>query len=179
MQHCPQDLPATSRQYPRRHAQRPLRTAPLTQGTNIDAEFLLSKRFREWNRFLAKDLNAQEKFHEVYPALLSKLSSGIFVRESRFTWIFEQKLRFDYTLGSFDASAPETVEDFLDRYNESIETLVLISNNGFAAEIDQAESALEKHENQQHLNFAPGVEELKKLSKEHDNFFNRLLAFLH
>ncbi len=46
-----------------------------------------------------------------------------------------------------------------------IETLVLISNNGFAAEIDQANSALEKHESQQHLNFAPGVQELKKLDK--------------
>lgn len=121
----------------------------------------------------------QEKFHELYPTLLSKLSSSIFVKESRLTWIFEQKLRFDYTLGSFDASAPETVEDFLNRYNENIEELVLISNNGFAAEIDQAESALEKHESQEHLNFAPGVEELKKLSKEHDNFFNRLLAYIH
>ena len=87
----------------------------------------------------------EEKFHEVYPTLLSKLSTSIFVRESRFTWIFEQKLRFDYTIGSFDASAPETVEEFLERYNENIEELVLISNNGFAAEIDQGESALEKH----------------------------------
>lgn len=120
-----------------------------------------------------------EKFHELYPSLLSQLANGIFVRESRLTWIVEQRLRQDYTLGSFDASAPETIEEFLDRYNESIESLVLISNNGFAAEIDQAESALEKHENQQHLNFAPGVQELKKLDKEHDNFFNRLLAFLH
>lgn len=95
------------------------------------------------------------------------------------TWIFEQKLRFEYTLGSFDASAPETIEDFLDRYNDNIESLVLLSNNGFAPEIDQGESPLEKHENQEHLNFAPGVDELKKLSKEHDNFFNRLLAYIH
>ena len=128
---------------------------------------------------MAKDLKVDEKFHELYPSLLSQLANGIFVRESRLTWIAEQRLRLDYTMGSFDASPAETIEDFLDRYNESIESLVLISNNGFSAEIDQAESALEKHENQQHMNFAPGVQELKNLDKEHDNFFNRLLAFLH
>lgn len=101
------------------------------------------------------------------------------MKESRLTWIQEQKFRFDYTLASLDADAPQTVGEFLERYNESIESLVLISNNGFAAEIDQGESALEKHENQQRLNYAPGVEELKNLSKENDNFFNRLLAYIH
>ncbi len=84
----------------------------------------------------------QEQFHELYPTLLANLSSGIFVRESRLTWILEQKVRFEYTLGSFDANAPQTIEDFLERYNQDIEFLVLLSNQGFAAEIDQAESAL-------------------------------------
>ena len=69
--------------------------------------------------------------------------------------------------------------DFLERYNEDIEELVLMSNMGFAAEIDQAESALEKHENQQHYNYATGVQELKNLKPEHDNLFNRLLAYFH
>lgn len=63
LQHCPQDLPATGGRTPRLRPQRPLRKPPPTQGTNIDAEFLLSKRFREWNRFLAKDLKVGEKFH--------------------------------------------------------------------------------------------------------------------
>ncbi len=76
------------------------------QGTSIDSDFLLSKRYREWNRFLAKDLKVGEKFHELYPSLLSQLAQGIFVRESRLTWIVEQRLRQDYTLGSFDAEAP-------------------------------------------------------------------------
>lgn len=101
------------------------------------------------------------------------------MKESRLTWIIEQKTRFTYTLDSFDVSSPETIGDFLKRYNESIEELVLISNYGFAAEIDQADSALEKHEAQEHYNSPPGVQELRKLDKEHDNIFNRLLAYLH
>jgi len=99
----------------------------------------------------------------LYPAILSKLSTGIFVKESRLTWIIEQKTRFTYTLDSFDASTPETIGDFLERYNEDIEELVLISNYGFAAEIDQADSALEKHEAQEHYKSSPGVQELKRL----------------
>jgi hypothetical protein len=120
-----------------------------------------------------------EQFHELYPALLGKLASGIFVKESRLTWVLEQKVRHDFTLSAFDLSAPATVGDFLDQYNEHIEELVLMSNMGFAAEIDQAESALEKHENQQHYNYATGVQELKSLKPEHDNLFNRLLAYFH
>lgn len=65
-------------------------------------------------------------------------------------------MRYDYTLGSFDANAPENVEDFISHYNEDIESLILISNLGFSAEIDQAESALEKHEQQQ-SGVSPGV----------------------
>ena len=79
------------------------------KNTNINADYLISKRFREWNRFLGKDIKTTEKFHELYPTLLARLSTGIFVKESRLTWIFEQKLRFDYTLASFDANAPQTI----------------------------------------------------------------------
>lgn len=81
---------------------------------------------------------------------------------------------------SFDSQGSElTVGEFLDRYNEDIEYCVLASNLGFAAEIDQAESALEKHEAQQQLLSTPGVAELKNLDKEHDNVINRLLALIH
>lgn len=57
----------------------------------------------------------------------------------------------------FDVNTPETVEEFLATYNQNIESLILYSNMGFAAEIDQEGSALEKHEIQQKNNTAPGV----------------------
>jgi len=110
---------------------------------------------------------------------LGKLANEIFIKESRFTWVTEQKVRFDYTMSSFDVAAPENIGEFLDRYNEDIETLILVSNGGFAAEIDQGISALEKHEQMEFNSFPTGVQDLKNLSKEHDNFFNRLLAFFH
>lgn len=110
---------------------------------------------------------------------MGKLAYGIFVRESRFTWILEQRFRFDYTLSSFDAESPLTVGDFLNRYNEDIEYCVLASNYGFAAEIDQAESALEKHFIQQEITRNTGVEDLKNLDESHNTFINRLLRFLH
>jgi len=92
----------------------------------------------------------------------------------------EQKIRFDYTMSSFDGvESPVTVQDFLDKYNEDIELVVLSSNLGFAPEIDQAESALEKHEAQQQQLSSPGVAELKNLDKQHDNVINRLLALIH
>jgi hypothetical protein len=78
-------------------------------------------------------LKVSESFHELYPTLLSKLATGIFVKESRLTWIIEQKTRFTYTLDSFDAGNPETIGEFFEKYNEIIEELVLISNYGFAA----------------------------------------------
>lgn len=110
---------------------------------------------------------------------MGKLSQNIFVKESRYTWIVEQRVRFEYTLSSYDTEAPTTVGEFIDKYNEDIEACVLASNFGFAAEIDQEPSALEKHEAQQHLLSAPGVAELRNLNKAHDNFFNRLLAYIH
>ena len=48
-------------------------------------------------------------------------------------------------MGSIDVETPLTVGDFIDRYNEDIEYFILAFNLGFAAEIDQANSALEKH----------------------------------
>ena len=139
-----------------------------------------SKRKRTWVKFLAKDLKTTKAFHEVYPGILGKLSQDIFVKESRLTWIQEQKVRFDYTLSSLDAETPETVGDFIDAYNEDIEYCVLASNYGFAAEIDQAESPLEKHEGQQQSSTnTPGIKELKYLEEQHDNFINRLMALIH
>lgn len=139
-----------------------------------------SKRNRTWAKFLAKDLKTTKVFHEVYPGILGKLSQDIFVKESRLTWVQEQKVRFDYTISSLDAETPVTVGDFIDAYNEDIEYCVLASNYGFAAEIDQAESALEKHERQQQSGTsAPGIKELKHLDGAHDNFINRLMALIH
>lgn len=99
----------------------------------------------------------------MYPYLLSKLARGIFIKENRFTWIIEQQMRFEATMNSFDNSTPKTPNEFLARYNEDIETMVLISNLGFAAEIDQAESALEKHFSEEKLSINKGVEDLKQL----------------
>ena len=45
-------------------------------------------------------------------------------------------------MSTFDVETPVTVADFINKYNADIEFCVLASNYGFAAEIDQAESAL-------------------------------------
>lgn len=82
-------------------------------------------------------------------------------------------------MSSLDAEVPVTVGDFIKQYNEDIEHCVLCSNYGFAAEIDQAPSALNKHEVQQQLLSEQGVEELKNLDEKHDNFINRLMAIIH
>jgi hypothetical protein len=146
MQHPGSHLRSSSRRGHRKVAQRAVSTSPPTQGTNVTAEFLNSKRNRLWSKLLSKDLGTEKAFHEVYPSILGKLAQDIIVKESRFTWVVEQKMRFDYTMSSVDSEgSPLTVQDFLNKYNEDIEYGVLFSNLGFAAEIDQAESALEKH----------------------------------
>ena len=72
-------------------------------GISVTPDLLNSKRNREWSKFLAKDLKVTQPFHEIYPSLLGKLAFGIFVKESKLTWITEQNVRFDYTLNSFDS----------------------------------------------------------------------------
>ena len=99
----------------------------------------------------------------MYPVLLGKLATGIFVKESRFTWVVEQRARYELTLASFDANSPQTIEEFLERYNQEIERLVLISNFGFAPRIDQPDSALEKHEVEEHVDQPTGLKELSSL----------------
>jgi short-subunit dehydrogenase len=95
------------------------------------------------------------------------------------TWVLEQKNRFDLTLSSFDAAQPETIGELIDRYNEEIEVCVLTSNFGFAAEIDQAESPLERHEHEEQTKTYPGVMDLKRLEGGQKNFINQLLAYIH
>lgn len=56
---------------------------------------------------------------------------------------------------------------------------MLASNFGFAAEIDQAESPLEKHEREEQCKTYPGVMELKTLEGSQKNFINQLLAYIH
>ena len=56
---------------------------------------------------------------------------------------------------------------------------MLASNLGFAAEIDQSPSALNKHEAQQQEITGSGLHELQNLDPKHDNFVNRFLAFMH
>ena len=96
-------------------------------------DLLQSKMNRSWSKFFSKDLKSTKKFHEIYPSIMGKLAFGIFVKESRLTWVFEQKVRFDYTMSSIDQEIPATPAEFIRRYNEDIETLVLASNFGFAA----------------------------------------------
>ena len=71
------------------------------------------------------------------------------------------------------------MEQLVKRYNECIEELVLASNLGFAAEIDQADSALEKHYMAEQVHREEGVADLKSLQGDNDNVFNRVLAYLH
>ena len=92
-----------SHRHTRRHHQPEIRTYPCIQGTSITPEVIAAKGKREWKKFLAKDLQVEEKFHELYPAVLGQLAKGIFVRESRFTWVVEQQVRFELTMQEFDS----------------------------------------------------------------------------
>ena len=82
-------------------------------------------------------------------------------------------------MSSYDVETPLTISDFVNKYNADIEFCILASNYGFAAEIDQAESPLEKHLKEQQAVNRSGIKELENLEPEHNNFINRFLAYIH
>lgn len=89
---------------------------------------------------------------------------NIYVRESRWTWIKEQRERLEAAATFFQSNQPETLGEFLESYNALIERLVLASSFGLSPHIPQAPSALEKHyvrEMEDIMN--EGVEELNRL----------------
>jgi hypothetical protein len=60
---------------------------------------------------------------------------SIFVKESRWTWLKEQKMRMDISEQFISSQAPETIEEFLTAYSELIEQLVSVSHFGLSPAI--------------------------------------------
>jgi hypothetical protein len=112
---------------------------------------------------------------------LNRLALNLFVRESRWTWIKEQTERLHASTSFFSKNKPETLGEFLDKYNELIEHLVLASTMGHSPFIPQAPTTLEKHYVQEMANTAgsEGVSELNELKGDSNNFINRAMSLLH
>ncbi len=113
--------------------------------------------------------------------MLNQLSSNLFVRESKWTWIKEQRVRTQASVVYFSKNKPETLGEFLDMYNALIEHLVLASTMGHSPFVPQAPTALEKHYLQEMASNAEseGVRELNELKGDSDNFINRVMSLLH
>jgi len=108
------------------------------------------------------------------------LALNVFVRESRWTWIKEQRERLSATSAYFQSNAPETLGEFLDAYNALIEQLVLASSLGLSPYIPQAATPLEKHYVQEMSDSEhEGVEELNKLQGQNNNFINKMMGLIH
>lgn len=52
--------------------------------------------------------------------LLNRLARDIIVRESRYTWPYEQKTRLEKVTQAYTSQRPETIADFLEFYNNEI-----------------------------------------------------------
>ena len=90
---------------------------------------------------MKKHLKTQDQFESVYSSILNELAKNIIVKESRWTWVREQKERLKYSNKFLADMEHETVGDFLDEYNEFIDVLVLFSNLGHS-KISQPPSEL-------------------------------------
>jgi hypothetical protein len=115
-------------------------------------------------RFIQKNLNSEASWQEVISPILNRLSVTIFVRESRWTWVKEQRERLEASASHFRKNKPETLGEFLEHYNSLIEHLVLASSLGHSPYIPQAPTALEKHYVQEMNDQShEGVDELNSL----------------
>lgn len=150
------------------------------KGTTLTVESLNEKLDRPWARFIQKDLNSQDPVEQVISPLLNRLAINVFVKESRWTWIKEQRERLTVTSTYFQKNLPETPRDFFNDYNALIEKLVLASTLGHSPYIPQAASPLEKHYIQEMNDTVhEGVEELNNLKGENNNVINRFLGLIH
>jgi hypothetical protein len=146
----------------------------------LTADDFNAKLDKPWDRFLQKDLKTQESLFEVLSPVLNKLALNVLVRESRWTWVKEQRERLSASTTYFQVHTPETVGEFLDAYNGLIEELVLASSLGLSPHIPQAPTPLEKHYVQEMADSVhEGVEELNNLEGKNDNFINKALGLIH
>ena len=54
-------------------------------------------RNKPWTRVFKKEIKTTDSLESVYPTILNELSTGIIVKESRWTWVKEQKERLRYS----------------------------------------------------------------------------------
>ena len=152
----------------------------LFQGTSLTVEDFNNNLEKPWARFIQKNLNSEAEWEEVITPVLNRLALNLFVRESRWTWIKEQRERLQASTVHFSKNKPETLGEFLDEYNILIEHLVLASTMGHSPFIPQAPTTLEKHYVEEMSDAgSDGVDELNNLKGESDNFINRAMGLLH
>lgn len=85
-------------------------------------------------------LKTDDRFEDILPSLYRQLAVNIVVKESRWTWLKEQKNRLEVSSLKFSNETPETLGEFLEMYNELIEELVLISQFGTSSKIRQSDT---------------------------------------
>lgn len=152
----------------------------LFKGTSLTVESFNEKLDKPWSRLIQKDLNSQDPLSHVLSPILNRLAINIFVRESRWTWVKEQRERLAATSSYFGSNYPETPREFINEYNALIEKLVLASTFGMSPHIPQAPTPLEKHYVQEMADSVhEGVDELNNLQGENNNVINRFLGFIH
>ena len=101
------------------------------------------------------------------------------MKESRWTWLKEQKVRMDISEQFLKGEAPETIDEFLTAYSELIENLVSISHFGLAPSIQHPETAQTRQLMNEVSDDPVGVEELSEDRPENETFLNRILKAVH
>ena len=99
----------------------------------------------KWDVLFRHVIRTEETPDQFFNVLFRRLATGIFVRESRWTWVKEQQARLNFASDAVIESEPETVRDFLLAYNSAIDYLVNFSHFGASSNIQQADTAQEKH----------------------------------
>lgn len=99
-----------------------------------------------------------------YTHVLKALSTGIFVRESKWTWILDQQSRFSPSFISMVLTSGniDTIPDFLATYNLAIERMVLYSHLGMSSKISQPPTPQEKQFLEEMNDEITGIHELSE-----------------
>lgn len=121
----------------------------------------------------------QDTTNQLLEVVLKRLASNIYVRESKWTWVCEQEVRRRLSVSLVLDQEPETLEEFLEVYNQTIEELVRTSHFGFSEKVEQSATAQEKHFEQEMRSQVEGLKELREGRDENNTFVNRFMRLLH
>jgi len=79
--------------------------------------------------------------------LLSELSRGIVVKESRLSWIKEQNQRLQYTSQAFQGKSikDQKIKEFFENYNEAVQLMIEESHQWRSNKITGDDSFLENY----------------------------------